>query len=92
MKYFVDCLDLVKEYLRKKGNTEIPPEIISYIDHILNKFSLEKLQAIGVDVPLASSILIKIAKSLNQIAPDLRSTQKWLKIEESQRYHWIRLY
>lgn len=90
--YFVDCLDLVKEYLRKKGNTEIPPEIISYIDHILNKFSLEKLQAIGVDVPLASSILIKIAKSLNQIAPDLRSTQKWLKIEESQRYHWIRLY
>ena len=89
---FVDCLDLIEKYLRKRSNNEIPQEIISCIEHILNKFSLEKLQAIGVDVPLASSILIEIAKKLNSLVPNLASTQKWLEIEESRRYHWIQFH
>jgi len=89
MEGLMGCFDYIAFYLKKYySSKEFPLEMKQKILTVMDIYSQEVIQHLGLDVPKATKYLIAISDSLKKHHIQSETIIKWQELKNSKRFRW----
>ncbi|MCE5174719.1 MAG: SIR2 family protein [Bacteroidales bacterium] len=90
MEGLMECFDYIAFYLSKhySSKKELPIEMKQKLLTVMDRYSQEVIQKLGLDVPKATKYLIAISDSLKKHNIQSESIEYWQGLKRSKRFRW----